>query len=132
MDIGEVIKQSGLPASALRYYEEIALIQSVSRKGLRRQFNASVLERLALISLGRHAGFSLNEIATLFSSEGTEIDRECLTKKADELDKQIHRLTIMRDGLNHAAVCPSPRHLDCPTFQRILRLAGKNRFKKTI
>ena len=38
LDIGEVSARTGLPASALRYYEEIGLISSVSRHGLRRQF----------------------------------------------------------------------------------------------
>src|SRR5690606_12774455 len=58
-DIAEVSRQSGVPASTLRFYEEKGLIASVGRKGLRRQFEASVYDRLALIALGRAAGFSL-------------------------------------------------------------------------
>ena len=63
LDIGEVAERSGVPASALRFYEEKRLIASVGRRGLRRLFDAHVLERLALIALGRSAGFSLDEIA---------------------------------------------------------------------
>ena len=62
LDIGEVAKRSGLPVSTLRFYEEKGLIASIGRNGLRRIFDASVLERLALITLGRNAGFSLEEI----------------------------------------------------------------------
>ena len=60
MDIAEVAKQSGVPASTLRYYEEKGLIASVGRSGLRRVFRPDVLERLALIALGRAAGLSLD------------------------------------------------------------------------
>ena len=32
-------------------------------------------------------------------------------------------LSALRDGLRHAAACPAPSHLECPTFRRILRAA---------
>ncbi len=49
LDIGVLSKESGIPASTLRYYEEIGLIQSVGRHGLRRQFDQPVVTKLALI-----------------------------------------------------------------------------------
>lgn len=124
MDIGEVAKRSGLNVSTLRYYEERRLIQSTGRRGLRRQFEADVLERLALISLGQSAGFTLGEIALVLAPAGRPtIDRQLLVTKADELDQSITRLTAMRDGLRHAAVCPARTHLECPTFRRLLASA---------
>ena len=130
MDITEVAKASGLPASTLRFYEEKGLIQSSGRNGLRRLFSANVLERLALISLGRSAGFSLDEIAEMFTPNGPDINRVLLSAKADELDRTIEDLTSMRDGLRHAAVCKAPNHFECPKFLRLLRIAGKNRFRQ--
>nr|WP_201766401.1 helix-turn-helix domain-containing protein [Halomonas anticariensis] len=125
MDIGEVVQQSGVPASTLRFYEEKGLIASVGRRGLRRLFDPSVLERLALIALGRSAGFSLDEIASMFGPDGRpQIDRQTLAAKADELEATIRKLTAMRDGLRHAADCPAPSHMECPTFRRLLKLAG--------
>lgn len=44
-DIAEVARRSGIPASALRYYEERGLIESVGRHGLRRTFHAQVFKR---------------------------------------------------------------------------------------
>ncbi len=125
IDIGEVAKRSSLPTSTLRYYEEQGLIQSIGRHGLRRQYSDSVLQRLALISLGRNAGFSLQEIGDMFTPQSVNINRDLLLEKSEELDEQIKRLTIMRDGLRHAAKCPAPSHLECPKFQRILRIAAK-------
>lgn len=127
MDIAEVSNASGLPASTLRFYEDKGLIQSTGRNGLRRLFNANVIERLALISLGRNAGFSLDEIGEMFTPTGPEINRALLLSKADELDRKIKELTSMRDGLRHTAHCTAPNHLECPKFLRILRVAGKNR-----
>lgn len=130
LDIAEVARRSGLPASTLRYYEEKRLIRAVGRRGLRRLFDANVIERLALISLGQASGFSLNEMARMFSSDGRpRIDRALLAAKAEELDRSIRRLTAMRDGLKHAAVCKAATHLECPKFRRLLKLASAGRLK---
>lgn len=126
MDIATVAQRSGLPASTLRFYEEKGLIASIGRQGLRRVFDPGVLERLALIALGRAAGFSLDEIAAMFAPDGRpRIDRARLAAKADELDATIRRLGALRDGLRHAARCPAPDHLQCPTFRKLL--AGATR-----
>lgn len=125
LDIAEVARRTGTPASTLRYYEERGLIASIGRRGMRRVFAPGIVERLALIALGRAAGLTLDEIATMFAPDGMpRIDRAMLAAKADELDASIRRLTAMRDGLRHAANCPAPSHVECPTFQRIVRAAA--------
>jgi DNA-binding transcriptional MerR regulator len=125
MDIAEVARRTGVPASTLRFYEEKGLISSVGRRGLRRLFAPDVLERLALIALGRSAGFTLQEMARMFApGKRPRIDRRLLAGKAKELDGTIRRLVAMRDGLRHAAACPAPSHLECPTFRRLLGIAA--------
>ncbi|MFY0580733.1 helix-turn-helix domain-containing protein [Cystobacter fuscus] len=125
LDITEVARRSGVPASTLRFYEEKGLIASVGRRGLRRLFEPGVLERLALIALGRAAGFSLEEIALMFAPDGRpRIDRQLLVAKAEQLDRTIRELSAMRDGLRHAAACRAPSHMECPTFRRLLRAAA--------
>ncbi|MFC4250778.1 helix-turn-helix domain-containing protein [Sinimarinibacterium flocculans] len=124
LDIGAVSRQSGVRPSTLRYYEDKGLVASIGRRGLRRQYHADVLERLALIAVGRTAGFSLDEIAAMFGSDGRmRIDRKALAARADALDRTILRLRALSKGLRHAAVCPAPSHLECPKFRRILRAA---------
>jgi DNA-binding transcriptional MerR regulator len=125
LDISEVARRSGVPASTLRFYEEKKLIVSIGRRGLRRLFDPRVLERLALIALGRASGFSLDEIALMFGADGRpRIDRRMLAAKADEIDKTIRQLQALRRGLRHAAACPAPSHMECPTFRRFLRAAA--------
>jgi DNA-binding transcriptional MerR regulator len=127
LDIAEVAQRTGVPASALRYYEAQGLIASIGRRGLKRLFDPGILEQLALIALGRAAGFSLGEIASMFGADGKpEIDRALLLAKADTLDETIRRLGVMRDGLRHAAACRAPSHMECPKFRRILRAAAPN------
>jgi DNA-binding transcriptional MerR regulator len=129
LDIGEVARQTGLSPSTLRFYEEIGLIRSIGRRGLRRQFDARVLERLALVALGRSAGFALEEIAQMFAPDGRpRIDRRVLATKAEALDQRIRKLTAVRDGLWHAVACQAPSHMECPTFRRLLRAAASGVF----
>lgn len=130
LDIAEVAERTGVPASTLRYYEERGLITPIGRRGLRRLFDASVLERLALIALGRTAGFSLDDIALMFAPDGRpSLDRKMLAAKAEELDRTIRGLTAIRDGLRHAAKCPAPSHMECPTFRRYLGAAASGAFE---
>lgn len=125
MDIAEVARRSGVPASTLRFYEEKGLIVSLGRQGERRRFAPQILDQLALISLGQSAGFTLDEIRTMFASNGEpKIDRQMLVAKADELDATIKRLRAMSRGLRHAAACPAPSHAECPTFQRLVKAAA--------
>lgn len=135
LDITEVARRSGVPASTLRFYEEKGLIASIGRRGLRRLFDGRVVERLALLALGRASGFSLEEMAHLFSGSGKpRIDKKLLAAKADDLDRTIKELTAMRDGLRHAVNCRAPSHMECPTFQRLLKAAASGKIgarKKT-
>jgi DNA-binding transcriptional MerR regulator len=133
MDIAEVSKRSGVPASTLRYYEERGLIASTGRQGLRRRFAPAVLDQLALIALGQAAGLSLDEIGSMFSPAGRPtIDRRMLSAKADEIDATIKRLKAMSNGLRHAAACPAPSHSECPTFRRLLKAASAGALERRL
>ncbi|UWQ54804.1 helix-turn-helix domain-containing protein [Leisingera caerulea] len=122
LDIGEVAERSGTAASALRYYEEIGLISSAGRKGLRRQFGPETLLQLSLITLGKAAGFSLQEIAGMLGKDGRpDLPRDQLHARADALEAQIRELSALKDALRHMAECPAPSHLECPKFQKLLQ-----------
>jgi DNA-binding transcriptional MerR regulator len=135
IDIAEVARRSGVPASALRFYEEKGLIESLGRRGLRRTFDANVVEQLSLIALGRMAGFSLDEIGGVFGAKrGPALDKAVLADKAEALDRTIRQLAALKRGLEHAAACPAPNHAECPKFRRLLKVAvaraGRARAKR--
>ncbi|URQ59795.1 helix-turn-helix domain-containing protein [Pantoea alhagi] len=125
LDIAEVVKISGVSPSALRFYEKKGLITPTGRKGLRRQYPAEVIQTLALVALGRLAGFTLDEIAEVVNPKGYAIQREQLLAKAEEIDNTIKRLTKVRDGLRHVANCSAPSHMQCPQFQKIIKAAQR-------
>jgi DNA-binding transcriptional MerR regulator len=109
LDIGEVVRRSGVPASTLRYYEQLGLLQ--------------VLERLALIGLGQSAGLSLQQIgAAMPQGAGLALDRTALLARADALQQQIRRLQRAQDRLRRAAACPHAEDARrCASFRRLLR-----------
>ncbi|MCB1342994.1 MAG: helix-turn-helix domain-containing protein [Pseudooceanicola sp.] len=128
LDIGQVAAASGVPPSTLRYYDEIGLVTSIGRKGLRRQYGPDALLQLTLVSLGKTAGFSLEQIAGMFGKNGTaNLPRELLHERADALDRQVRGLTALRDMVRHVADCPAPSHLECPRFRKLVRIAGRGR-----
>ncbi|WP_159950563.1 helix-turn-helix domain-containing protein [Rhizobium sp. 18065] len=126
LDIGILAEKSGVSASALRYYEEVGLIRSVGRHGLRRQFEPQALVQLALISLGKTAGFSLEDMKGMFGKDGApDLPRAALHLRADKLDAQIRQLTTLRNALRHVAECRAESHMDCPKFRRLLRVSSR-------
>jgi len=131
MDISEVAKRTGIPSSALRYYERKGLITSNREQGARRHYSPGVLDQLALIALGQAAGLSLDEIHSMLSpSRALNIDRRLLAAKADEIDAQVKRLRAMSKGLRHAAVCPARNHVECPSFKKLLKAAASGALEK--
>ncbi|WP_299813952.1 helix-turn-helix domain-containing protein [uncultured Roseibium sp.] len=128
LDISEISKQTGVAASAIRHYEEKGLITSLGRRGLKRLFSADVLDQLALITLGKTAGFALDDIAKMFGPDGRPaLSRPNLHLKADELDRQIERLSVLRDMIRHVAECKAPSHMECPKFQQLIRISNRRK-----
>ena len=54
VSIGEVAQRAGIQTSAIRYYESEGLLPAPERLNGRRKYDATVLQRLALIQLLRH------------------------------------------------------------------------------
>ncbi len=62
LSVGEVAARSGFAASALRFYEAEGLIDATRTSGGRRQFQRSVLRRLAFIRAASNIGLTLDEV----------------------------------------------------------------------
>ncbi|MEV6407936.1 MerR family transcriptional regulator [Streptomyces bobili] len=119
LDIGEVAARSGLAPSALRFYEKRGLIEALGRNGLRRTYRPDVLERLALISCARGAGFTIAEIARFLVADPDDSGlRDRMAVKAHELDLRIAQLDRLRASLRHAATCTHEPLVECPEFKR--------------
>lgn len=128
LDIRDVADTAGLPPSTLRYYEELGLIRSSGKHGLRRQYDPNVLERLSFIALAQAAQFSLKDVSAMMPTPSViKINRDTFVQKADEVESQIQELTELASLLRHIADCPHENQFDCPTFRSLLRSSRRPR-----
>jgi MerR family redox-sensitive transcriptional activator SoxR len=103
--IGEVAELSGLSTSAIRYYEQLGLIDTAGRLSGRRVFPDSAWTRLKAITAARDAGFTLEEVRRLLDSqaEGTEDWRALVEEKIRDVEERVQRLgaisAILRESL---------------------------------
>lgn len=117
LDIGEVRSRTGLTASALQFYERKGLIESVARRGLRRQYLPEVIDRVAVIVVGQRAGFSLAEIQALLDTGGDRVWKDLAVTKLFEVRDRIDALRDVEQGLEHALQCPSDNVFRCEHFR---------------
>lgn len=110
MTIGQVAKESGLAASAIRYYEQAGLLPKPPRIGGRRQYDRSTLERLAVLERARNCGFSLAEARELFYGFREDAPpsarwRALAVRKIAELDELTRKIAAMKELLERPCAC---------------------------
>jgi DNA-binding transcriptional MerR regulator len=120
LDISEVVRRSGIPATTLHVWERHRLVEPVSRTGLRRVYSADVLDTIALVVICQRSGFSLAEIAQLLEPDAFADGKQRLVAKLDELRARRAELDHAIAGLEHALACESPSPLECDKFRREL------------
>ena len=101
--ITDLSKQFNLPASTIRYYEKIGLLENVEHVNSRRFYNDSHIDRLNAIECFKKALLPLDEIKLFFSYEK---DMENNSEKILEMMKSqeaktIESLVALQAGLEH-------------------------------
>ena len=128
--IQEVAAETGLTTRAIRYYEELGLLEPAARSdGAYRLYDTSDLERLRFIrSLRDDAGFSLTQVGQLLEDEvarernrdrfrtthDPDERRALLVEARDRAKRQVSLLQAKRDRLDTmlAEAEGRRRHLD--------------------
>src|SRR5579863_5421686 len=110
MTIGQVAKESGFAASAIRYYEQAGVLPRPGRMGGRRQYGPSILERLAVLERARACGFTLAETRMLFfgfreGASPSERWRTLAHRKIAELDELSRKIAATRELLERPCAC---------------------------
>ena len=113
--IGELAHRSGVPATALRYYDQVGLLVPATRESGRRRYAPEAVVRLHVIQLCKVAGFSLEEIVALYGDRepGRPSSRALATAKLQELDDQIVQLETARSILQLGLRCTCDSLDDC-------------------
>lgn len=114
LDIGEVVEATGVPATTLHVWERHGIVEPVGRAGLRRQYDAAVVGRIAMVRAFQLGGFTLREISGILARQ---VDaRTMLEEKLVALREQRRHLDVVIDALEHGVECPVPHPADCEAF----------------
>lgn len=111
LTIGELSERSGVPASALRFYERQGLIASRRTTGNQRRYHRSTLRRLAFIRASQSVGMPLSVIGRVLSflPEGVPPTREFWFKASacwsEEINARIEKMERMRDRFTECIGC---------------------------
>lgn len=111
LSIGEIADRTGLAITAIRFYEQEALIKSTRNAAGHRRFKRSDIRRLAFVKISQNLGFTLAEIRLALSDlpEGrtpTKRDWEKLSRRfAEQIDVRIEGLILLRENLTGCIGC---------------------------
>jgi MerR family redox-sensitive transcriptional activator SoxR len=116
--ISEVGRKVGFRASAIRYYEQVGILERARRVSGQRRYDETVLYRLAVVRRAQEAGFTLDEIRQLFFgfSQSTPVSerwKRIAERKMLELDARIEQIRSMRKLLKKLETC-----CECETVER--------------
>jgi MerR family transcriptional regulator, redox-sensitive transcriptional activator SoxR len=118
LSIGEVARRTGIRTSALRYYEDVGILPRPARVNGRRSYDTDVIRRIDVLRFAQQAGFTLEEIKTLFNGFGAETPlssrwQALARTKLHELDVLAQRIKRMRRALEVSLKCGCVRIEDC-------------------
>lgn len=128
--ITELSQRSGVPASALRFYESLGLIESERTSGNHRRYPRAILRRVSVIRVAQALGLSLQEISAALAAlpEGrtpTPEDWEAMAAAwGQDLDARIAQLQKLRDDLAGCIGCGCLSLDRCQLFNREDRAAA--------
>ena len=111
LTIGEVARRSGVASSALRFYEERALITSERARSGHRRYPRPVLRRIAFIVFAQRIGLTLDEIGAELAKlpphhAPTRRDWSRLSRTwTSRIDQRIAELERLKVGLTECIGC---------------------------
>lgn len=135
LSIGEVAKRAGVRTSAIRYYEEAGILPRPSRVSGQRRYDAETVQRVDVLRFAQQAGFTLEQIKTLFHGfgAGTPLSsrwKALATSKMRELDELAKRIEQMKRALELGLKCGCVRVEDCMLSPSDVEDGGERHSKK--
>ncbi|GAA4583330.1 redox-sensitive transcriptional activator SoxR [Planotetraspora phitsanulokensis] len=111
LTVGDLAERSGVPSSALRFYERQGLIRSRRTSGNQRRFSRDTLRRVAFIRVAQRVGIPLSrvkDVLALLPEERTPNREDWARVSAwwrDDLTDRIEHLQRLRDNLTECIGC---------------------------
>jgi MerR family transcriptional regulator, redox-sensitive transcriptional activator SoxR len=129
--IGQLSSRTGVAVSAIRFYEEKGLLQSVRTGGNQRRFLRGDIRRVSFILIAQKLGLALDEIEGQLSGlpEGrnpTQSDWQRISRTMrEQIDKRIGLLTRTRNQLDQCIGCGCLSLEKCRLYNKDDRLGLK-------
>tara|TARA_R110002110_G_scaffold405076_1_gene623925 strand:+ start:7520 stop:7960 length:441 start_codon:yes stop_codon:yes gene_type:complete len=134
MNIGEAATRSGVPAKTIRYYEDIALIDSADRSANGyRSYSDDDVHTLRFLARARSLGFTVAQCRDLLAlyrdrSRSSSDVKAIAQMHMTEIDEKIEGLRAMHDTLALLVrKCHGDGRPDCPIIDELAadRMAGQ-------
>ena len=129
--IGQLAARTGVAVSAIRYYEDKRLLQSLRTSGNQRRFLRSDIRRVSFILIAQKLGLALNEIESQLANlpQGrapTLSDWQAISRRMRfEIDQRINLLTRTRNQLDQCIGCGCLSLQKCQLYNKDDRMGAK-------
>jgi MerR family redox-sensitive transcriptional activator SoxR len=129
--IGQLAARTGVAVSAIRFYEEKRLLQSLRTGGNQRRFLRSDIRRVSFILIAQKLGLALVEIESQLAQlpQGrapTLSDWQQISRRMRfEIDQRIMLLTRTRNQLDQCIGCGCLSLQKCQLYNKDDRMGAK-------
>jgi DNA-binding transcriptional MerR regulator len=113
LTIGELAHRFGLATHVLRHWESMGLLVPGRDRGGQRRYSEGDLTRVALILMGKEAGFGLRQLRVLLAANSPMDHPDLLRRHVAVLEDRIVKATAAKELIEHALSCPLPFD-ECP------------------
>ncbi len=108
--IGTVADRYGVPATTLRYWEDIGLLPPQQRSGGQRRYDLDALRRIMFIRMAKQSGLSLNAIRLLLDSDdhhGPTFDdwARVAREQLEVIDQRVSELNHLKAAIEECLAC---------------------------
>ncbi|MFC0844251.1 MerR family transcriptional regulator [Streptomyces noboritoensis] len=115
MTIGRLAEITGVPASAIRYWERHGLLPAPERESGQRRYPLEAAERITVLRKCQQAGLTLVEIREF---QRDQPHREAMIRaKITEIEQRMIDLDHAHQLLTHAVKCSEEDIVKCPKFR---------------
>src|SRR5215207_3995394 len=124
LTIGELAQRTGVARSALRYYEELDILQPHDRRSGQRRYDEAAVALVGAILLLREVGFSLNEIRQIMRpglESGSAEWRDVVAGRPNDDDDGIDVAKAVWSALRHTLAHQQDGMRDYPRFWNIMK-----------
>jgi MerR family transcriptional regulator, redox-sensitive transcriptional activator SoxR len=108
--IGVVADKYGVPATTLRYWEDLGLLPPPERSGGQRRYDQDALRHIMFIRMAKQSGLSLNAIRALLAAsdhQGPTFDdwARVARQQLEVIDQRVSELNRLKTAIEECLAC---------------------------